>query len=890
MIAARFHGFRSPGAAVAAVGLCVALWLADPPHLTAAATDPLKGRPNAVLDARVGPNIRLGNDPALLPPGLRGQAEPHLIRSTVNPDVLLATFQEGRHTDGGAVTCGYAISNDGGLTWRRDLTPTLTTINGGRFSRATDPVAGAGPQGDLYLQALGSTQGIFAQAAVVVSRSLDGGATWSAPVTVFESTSATPAPDKNWLVVNDYPGTATTGRLVSTWTGFQYNAAGQLTSVHLVSSFSDNRGASWSAPVNITAVGTVHQGSQPVFFPDGSLSVVFMKFLDPSSSRTFSLECRRSVDGGRTFAATSAIVVPLVTTWFDPQLRYGEFLPSAAAARTTGTLFATYVGLADGTPRVFVTRSDNQGATWSSPVVASDQPTGISVMNPTVAVTPDGRTVSVLFMDKRDAPNGRDYVDFYMALSFDGGATWQPNVRLSEMSSEVRLAPQTSAGAMLGDYFSVVPPLADNQPGLAIWCDTRTGESDPWVVRFVPRRVPDFEAWRIANFSRADLADNRSSASADPDADGASNETEYLLATNPNRADQGEVAVLVDTAGQRSLAWLQRATESTPALAVTPLNANAEPVNLTQPGAMPSIPPPAGMQWMSFQMGSPAPLQAGRQGYRDAALDTNSRLINLSARGQTGSSTNVIVGFVIDGPKTILVRAAGPALSALGVSGVLADPVLTLSAPTSDFTQSNDNWLSSAANRALFLRLGAFPFADGSRDAALSGPLGAQAYTAVAAGPAGTSGITLVEAYDADTVPGTVTGPRLLNLSVRGEIGPDETSLIAGFVLIGTEPRRILLRAIGPGLAPFGVARALADPVLALYRGQTLLAANDDWEISRSATAVAATAQRLKAFALPAASLDAALLLTLTPGAYTVNVSSADGSPGVALVEIYDAN
>jgi hypothetical protein len=114
--------------------------------------------------------------------------------------------------------------------------------------------------------------------------------------------------------------------------------------------------------------------------------------------------------------------------------------------------------------------------------------------------------------------------------------------------------------------------------------------------------------------------------------------------------------------------------------------------------------------------------------------------------------------------------------------------------------------------------------------------------------------------------------------------------LIAGFVLTGTQPRRILLRAIGPGLAPFGVARALSDPVLALYRGQSQLAANDDWEISRSAAAMAVTGQRLKAFSLPSASLDAALLLTLAPGAYTVNVSSADGSPGVALVEVYDAN
>ena len=189
--------------------LCAAL-------LPAAYPDLSKGRPPIVLDARIGPNLRLGDDPAALPASQRGQAEPHIVRSLTNPDLLLATFQEGRLADGGALGCGYAVSLDGGLTWRRDLIPNLTPITRGRFERATDPVAGAGPQGDLYLQTLGSVQSVFAQAAVVVSRSTDNGATWSSPVTVFESSASTPAPDKNWLAVNDYPGTPNSGRLVST--------------------------------------------------------------------------------------------------------------------------------------------------------------------------------------------------------------------------------------------------------------------------------------------------------------------------------------------------------------------------------------------------------------------------------------------------------------------------------------------------------------------------------------------------------------------------------------------------------------------------------------------------------------------------------------------------
>jgi hypothetical protein len=221
----------------------------SPPRARAGGSDPSKGRPLAVLDARVGANTRLGDDPAALPATQRGQAEPHLVRSVSNPNVLLATFQEGRFADSGAVGCGYAVSRDGGSTWTRALIPGLTTASGGRFNRATDPVAGAGPQGDLYLQNLASVQGAFALAAIVVSRSTDGGITWSTPTTVYESTSGQISPDKNWLAVNDFPGTPNSGRLVSTWTSFLRTANGTTISNPLVASVSDDRGATWSAPI-----------------------------------------------------------------------------------------------------------------------------------------------------------------------------------------------------------------------------------------------------------------------------------------------------------------------------------------------------------------------------------------------------------------------------------------------------------------------------------------------------------------------------------------------------------------------------------------------------------------------------------------------------------------
>ncbi|MEI2765490.1 MAG: hypothetical protein V9F82_07370 [Dermatophilaceae bacterium] len=113
--------------------------------------DPTKGGRRWCWNARVGANVRLGDDPVELPTTQNGQAEPHLARSAVNPELLLATFQDGRFSaGGGAISCGYAVSRAAeGSTWTRALIPQLTVASGGRFFRATDPVAGIGPQGDL---------------------------------------------------------------------------------------------------------------------------------------------------------------------------------------------------------------------------------------------------------------------------------------------------------------------------------------------------------------------------------------------------------------------------------------------------------------------------------------------------------------------------------------------------------------------------------------------------------------------------------------------------------------------------------------------------------------------------------------------------------------------
>jgi hypothetical protein len=126
--------------------------------------------------------------------------------------------------------------------------------------------------------------------------------------------------------------------------------------------------------------------------------------------------------------------------------------------------------------------------------------------------------------------------------------------------------------------------------------------------------------------------------------------------------------------------------------------------------------------------------------------------------------------------------------------------------------------------------------------------------------------------------------PALLNLSTRRSLVVGQPS-IAGFVVGGPNPRRVLIRAIGPSLAQFGVTGVVANPSLAVFKGNTQIGANAGWGGDASLAAVFAS---VGAFALPATSADCAMVLTLDPGDYTAQVTA--NSNGEALIEVYFVN
>lgn len=336
------------------------------------------------------------------------------------------------------------------------------------------------------------------------------------------------------------------------------------------------------------------------------------------------------------------------------------------------------------------------------------------------------------------------------------------------------------------------------------------------------------------------------------------------IATQPSGQSVlfGNSATLTATASGSGFLWYQWLRDGTPVEGATKAALTVNTTSPTNLGSYTVVVANAGGSVVS----APAKLEGS----------TGSALANLSVRTTLGAAQTLTLGAVVSGgAKTMLIRAAGPALTAFGLGG-MSDPKLELfvgGATTA--TATNDDWPASLSGT--FASVGAFGFAAGSKDAALSQSL-AGSFTVRASGTG--AGVILVEAYD--TAGGT--SPRLINLSARNRVGTGDDILIAGFSIAGAGSKQVLIRAVGPTLGTFGVPGPLADPILRVIdsKGATI-ASNDNW-----AATLAATFVQVGAFPLAAASRDAALVVTLPAGTYTIQVSGVNNGTGEALVEVYE--
>jgi len=281
----------------------------------------------------------------------------------------------------------------------------------------------------------------------------------------------------------------------------------------------------------------------------------------------------------------------------------------------------------------------------------------------------------------------------------------------------------------------------------------------------------------------------------------------------------------------------------------------------------------------------------------------NSPLACFAARAWADGNANIentfITGFLISGPGTrqLLLRGVGPGLSAYGVHNAMLDPKIRLFGGDGSLLLENDNWGDSSELSAAFVKAGLPALDAGSKDAATLVTLAPGAYTLHVTAPVGVTGVALTEVYDISSNT-TSASEFFRGFASRCRVINEEGMAIGGFIIGGTQTKRVLIRGLGPELAKSGVVDYLIDPVIRIFGGNgAFIAQNDQWDDQSSADGttqerltpaqISAICRQCDLAELASGSKDAAMVVDLPPGGYTVHVNGAAGKVGVALIEIY---
>jgi hypothetical protein len=441
------HSGLTLGTGVTALAVSMGLVLAQP-----ALAAPARPRPVLTLGQAAQQDVppAPGSEPDTL-------VEPDIAASPVDPQVAVTVAHDGRYPDGGAVGITHAWTRNGGRTWRHAPVPFLTTAAGGVWDRASDPVLAFGPAGDVYLSTIAfNSSATDCRSVVLVSRSLDGGATFAPPVTAQSTNDCNIFNDKNWLTVDTWAHSPHRGRVYQFWTYFEGNTAQQRVR------WSDDHGRTWSAAAVVTPGLVDTQNTQALVRPDGTLTDVYMDFAGsgrepdreretsaakaaptaPSATPGVALRGRTSRDGGQTWSEP----VTLATDVGGDVPGVRCCLPSAVVDPISGRMHAVW----ESTDLSLLRASSSMdGVHWSAPVtVDADRKPTTQVVNADVAAYRGTVLVSYGVRDSSVA-NGR-YVQQQAAISDDAGREFGAPLRLGP-PSDLQFAAQ-AGGAFPGDY------------------------------------------------------------------------------------------------------------------------------------------------------------------------------------------------------------------------------------------------------------------------------------------------------------------------------------------------------------------------------------------------------------------------------------------------------
>jgi hypothetical protein len=299
-------------------------------------------------------------------------------------------------------------------------------------------------------------------------------------------------------------------------------------------------------------------------------------------------------------------------------------------------------------------------------------------------------------------------------------------------------------------------------------------------------------------------------------------------------------------------------------------------------------------QYSDISARSPEGINLDVIGY-DLINATTPYLANLSTRALVQTGDNLMIGgFIVQGtqPKRVILRAIGPELSQHGVPNVMADPTLELRDGNGALIASNSNWQTTiiggiiTSNQAQDIQESEHAPEHPSESAIIAN-LPPGNYTAIVRGVNNTMGVALVEVYDLSPSPHTILG----NISTRSLVQTGDDVMIGGFIVQGTQPKDVIIRAIGPELSQYGVPDFLADPILELHNGAgALIASNDSWQHTIIGGIITQDqVQNIQNSGhAPRNANESAIIANLPPGNYTAVVRGVNNTTGVALVEVYD--
>lgn len=449
------------------------------------------------------------------------EVEPMVAGDPANPRHLVAAFQQDRWSDGGSNGLTTAVSYDGGGTWKlASSQPQFSICEGatpgspGYFNRATDPWVSFSADGKTVYQISDSFNangpGFGGASSIIVSRSTDGGDTWSTPAVLQLDTSTTVLNDKETVTADP----TDSGRAYAAWDRLaspttNANPDAYLHSIayrgpSLFSSTADG-GSTWSAGRVIYDPGQNDQtiGNEIVVEPagpaKGTLIDGFNLILNSGGkgkpATTYTVALIRSTDHGATWSTTPITVAPITdapVTIAGHPVRTGDIIPQFTADPNTGTLYAVWQDgsfSSTGAAKVAFSRSTDAGTTWSKPIRIDQSPGDVAAFTPAVHVSSNG-TIGVTYYDLQNATSAQPgLTDAYMvtcaAATTDctSTANWSSGgqTRLSTTGSFDMTTAPNAGGYFVGDYEGVTSSLTTFDPFFIMTKPIATaGPTDPF--------------------------------------------------------------------------------------------------------------------------------------------------------------------------------------------------------------------------------------------------------------------------------------------------------------------------------------------------------------------------------------------------------------------------